>query len=133
MYKDGTPPVESYLFSEGEMYFLVFEIEDPDMDAVNITMEEYYPANSPAPYTTPVTVALPAQPSGKAYYATMPSAATGPLGIWRLVFKVEDAAGNVSEEYEMFATVEAAIGTAGSQSTGGGGGGGGCFISVSLD
>lgn len=132
MYKDGTPPVESYLYNEGETYFLEFEIEDADMDALSLTFEEYYPVNSPTPYTTPVKVALPPQPSETAFYTTLPSSVTGPLGEWRLVFKVEDAAGNMSEEYEMFATVETSIGTSGSQG-GGGGGGGGCFISMSLD
>ena len=110
--------VEATEFKIGDMVAFEISCQDNDLDLATVTVTEYYPADSDAPYHGPYKFDLEEQSEEITTYVSKASEVEGPKGEWRLVFQLTDAEGFESNEFEVFLTV-------GGEPTNGGGGGSG--------
>ena len=142
-FRDLTTPVTEFVIGD-EVTFAV-RVTDPDLDCAYLTISEYWLLNPVAEpqQETEYRIFLNGQGTTtdtiNSFPDVEPSEISGPMGDWRIDFRIEDEAGNVSNIFEVFVTIYLLeipepipdpIPDPVDGDDGGDGGGDGCYISI---
>ena len=105
-FRDLTTPVTEFVIGD-EVTFTV-RFTDADLDCAYLTISEYFlllPNPDPSSETTYWIVQDTVTDTINSFPDLDPVEISGPAGKWRVDFRIEDEAGNVSNIFEVFVTV----------------------------
>ncbi|GAJ05347.1 unnamed protein product [marine sediment metagenome] len=136
-FRDLTTPVTEFVIGDEATFTVRFT--DPDIDCAYLTISEYFliiPNPDPSSETTYWIMQDTVTDTINSFPDLDPVEISGPMGDWRIDFRIEDKAGNVSNIFEVFVTIylleipEPIPDPIDDDDSGGGGGGGGCYLSI---